>query len=210
MPLPDQLSLLCIAIEEKARREAENIIANAERQAGDIVDTARADIKRLIEERILSEREAANRKASRRVDAADLRARQYILKEKKAILADLMKDAAKRLEELVHAPEYPHILRELSVRAISALRGNVCLIQVNDRDRAFFSPEMLEILASETGRQIRLMDNSVAILGGCLVYSEDRRQMVDYSFETLLKGTESELMAIVATRFLGERDDAGA
>lgn len=140
----------------------------------------------------------------------DLRARQYILKEKKAILADLMEDAAKRLQELAHAPEYPRILRELAARAVSALTGKVCLIQVNDRDRAFFSPEVLENLGSETGRRIRLMDKGAAIQGGCLVYGEDMRQMVDYSFETLLKGAESELMAIMAARFLEDEDDARA
>lgn len=203
MPLPDQLSLLCIAIEEKARKEADHIIETAHRQANDILDSAREDMKRQLEDRLYREREAANREASRITDAAGLKARQFILKEKKALLAMVMEDARRKLDHIRKSPEYPAILTGLVRQAVSEMPGTSCIIQVNREDRTLLDTKTLKALSQDTGRDsLTLMDTEAAIQGGCLAYSNDMKQMVDYSFEALLKRAEPELMNILAAEFL--------
>ncbi len=208
MPLPDQLSLLCIAIEEKARKEADSLVENARNRADTILESARQDMKQRLEQRLLEERENAAREASRITDAAELKARQFILRGKKEILSMLMEKASKRLAAMRSAPSYAGLLKTLAVRAVSGIPGDHAVLKVNSQDRDLLTPEMISALSSETGKEITLSRETASVTGGCIAYSADMRQMVDCSFEALLKEAEPALMELLAAEFV-ESGSAG-
>ncbi len=206
MPLPDQLSLLCIAVEEKARVEAGALIDEARKNADKIIQSAKQDMKLRLEHRLVTERENAAREASRIVDAAELKARQFILHGKKQILSMLIEDAAKRLDRIrsgaVPGFSYEELLKTLAVRAVSGIPGEKAVLKVNEQDREFFTSAMISDISRETGKEITLSPEAAVIRGGCMAYSLDSRQMVDCSFDALLKEAEPALMELLADQFM--------
>ena len=202
MPLPDQLSLLCIAVEEKAQVEAQAILDEARNNTDKIIQSARQDMKLRLERRLLTERENAAREASRIVDAAELKARQFILRGKKEILSMLMEDAYRQLENIRSDPSYGELLKKLAVRAASGIPGEQAVIKLNAEDQKLLTPAMLSDISRETGKKITLSSEIAAISGGCIACSVDMRQMVDCSFDALLKEAEPALMELLAEQFM--------
>ncbi len=201
MPLPDQIALLCTAIEDAARKEAESILEKARAGADERIEKARGEVNTKLYARMDRERQEAAVEARRITDAAELRARQLVLKEKKQILSSLKESAVCRLQSIRTEPDYKGLLISLAAGGIQQLQSDTCIIQVNLQDMEFMDSGMLASIASETGRKVRLADQPASIGGGCLVFSEDMRQMVDCSFETLLNSAEPLLMELLSEHF---------
>ncbi len=202
MPIPDQIALLCTAIEDAARKEVEGILEKARARADEQIEKVRSEVNSRLHARIDRERQEAAVEARRITDAAELRARQLVLKEKKRILSSLKESAVRRLRSIRSEPGYKGLLISLAAGGIRQLQSDTCIVQVNSQDMGVMDSGVLASIASETGRKVRLADKPASMSGGCRVFSEDMRQMVDCSFETLLNSAEPLLMELLSEHFL--------
>lgn len=205
MPLPDQVSLLCRAIREKGQKEAGEILSRAREQANRILQEAKDNTQRDLEERVSQERQSAYQHAQRVVSAAELKAGQQVMVTRQALLKEVFEEAEKRLSALRDEPRYPNILRFLAIHAVSSLSEKRCWIQVRKNDQGLFSQDMLIDLSKETGQAVELLPEPADINGGCLALSANKKILVDFSFDALLKRAEPRLKQLMATEFLSDK-----
>ena len=198
MPLPDQMSLLCRAIREKGQKEAGEILSRAREQANRILQEARENTQRDLEERVSQERQSAYQRAQRVVSAAELKAGQQVMVTRQALLNEVFEEAEKRLSVLRDGPGYPNMLRLLAIHAVSSLPEGHCWIQVRKNDQGLFAQDMLIDLSKETGQTVELLPEQADINGGCLALSANKKILVDFSFDALLKRAEPRLKELMA------------
>ena len=196
------MSLLCRAIREKGQKEAGEILSRAGEQANRILQEARENTQRDLEKRVSQERQSAYQRAQRVVSAAELKAGQQVMVTRQALLSEVFDDAEKRLSALRDEPGYPNILRLLAIHAVSSLPEEHCWIQVREKDQGLFSQDMLIDLSKETGQTVELLPEPADINGGCLAFSANKKVLVDFSFDALLKRAEPKLKELMATEFL--------
>ena len=79
MALPDQIELLCLAIQKKASDEAEKILSEARQRHDDMIRGALEDIERQIEQKKDELRKKAYQDARRKIDAAELKGRRKVM-----------------------------------------------------------------------------------------------------------------------------------
>lgn len=205
MPLTDHLSLLCIAIEDKARRHASRIEEDASRRAEEIVKKASEKNASLLARQVAEEREHARQQAARIVDAAELRARQYVLREKNRLFLRVMDRARQQLEAYSSSARYPDLLYDLAKEAVGVIPAGGVTIRLSQRDRPLFTDDMILRLAHETERHVELSGEPAMISGGLVAVSEDGRHMIDYSFDTLVSRAGPELMKILEEKLWKNR-----
>jgi V/A-type H+-transporting ATPase subunit E len=205
VPLPDQVSLLCRAIREKGQKEAGEILSRAKEQADRILREAKENAQRELEERVSQERQSVYQHAQRVASAAELKARQQVMVTRQALLREVFEGAEKRLSALRDEPGYPNMLRLLAIHAVSSLREGRCWIQVRKNDQDLFPQDMLMDLSKETGQAVELLPEPADINGGCLAFSANKKVLVDFSFDALLKRAEPRLKELMATEFLSDK-----
>jgi len=198
VPLPDQVSLLCRAIREKGRKEAGEILSRARERANRILQEAGENTQRDLEEHVSQERQSAYQHARQVVSAAELKAGQQVMITRQALLSEVFEETEKRLSALRDEPGYPNILRLLAIHAVSSLPEEHCWIQVRKNDQCLFSQDMLMDLSKETGQTVELLPEPADINGGCLAFSANKKVLVDFSFDALLKRAEPKLKELMA------------
>ncbi|MEA1866643.1 MAG: V-type ATP synthase subunit E [Thermodesulfobacteriota bacterium] len=198
MPLPDQVSLLCRAIREKGRKETGEILSRAREQADRILQEASENTQRNLEERISQKRQSAYQQAQHVVSAAELETGQQVMVTRQALLREMFDEAGNRLSVLRDEPEYPNMLRLLAIHAVSSLPEEHCWIQVRKNDQGLFSQDMLMDISKETGQTVELLPEPADINGGCIAFSANKKILVDFSFDVLLKRAEPRLKELMA------------
>ncbi len=206
MAIPDDVFLLCDAIKKKAGKEADEILADARGQAEEIRRGAGEEVKRRLGRWKERERMAAFKQARQVIDAAELRARKLVMSARERLLSEIREEAKKRLLELVDSREYPQVFKMTASRAVAALPGDRVLLQVGPRDLQRVTAGFLEELSRTTGKEVRLLEETADIAGGCIAFSEDRKVLADFSFGALLEREQSRLKRLLAEKIL----DAGA
>lgn len=206
MALPDQVSLLCRAIQKKGQSEAREILSRAGEQAERIVRDAEEKVHSELEQRLAQKRQAAFQQARQLKDGANLKAGQQLLLAKEALLKELLLETRQHLMGMRDGAEYPDILQSLILQAVAELPKEQCWVQVRESDQAIFSDAFCQVLMQQGGRRVELMTEPADISGGCLVYSSDKRILVDFSFTALLTRAQPRLRELLASEFLEEEE----
>jgi len=203
MVLPDQVSLLCRAIQKKGQGEAEKILSRAAGQADRIVRDAEEKIHGELDRRLTQKRQSAFQQARQIKDGATLQAGKQLLQAKESLLKELLQAARQRLLDIRDGPEYPAVLQSLILQAAKELPGEErCRVQVRERDQTLFNDAFRSVLMLHDEPRLELMTEAADINGGCLVYSFDRRMLVDFSFTALLTRAQPRLRELLATELL--------
>ena len=192
------MSLLCRAIREKGQKEAGEILSRAREQANHILQEAKENTQRDLEEHVSQERQSAYQQTQQVVSAAELKAGKQVMVTRQALLREVFDEAEKRLSALRDEPGYPNILRLLAIHAISSIPEEHCWIQVREKDQGLFSQDMLIDLSKKTGQAVELLPEPTDIKGGCLAFNANKKVLVDFSFDALLKRAEPRLKELMA------------
>ncbi|MBN1828297.1 MAG: V-type ATP synthase subunit E [Deltaproteobacteria bacterium] len=169
------------AILEKARAEAEKIVADAGAAAKEMI--ARA--KKRNEERIAEERKKlvaqAERESARILARAALKARQTILRAKDSIIVEILEQAKKKIsEDKPDRDSLAALIRELIDATESA---EPMVLRGTERD----GKTLQALLDSDSLFQSRISHvDSWECLGGAALESADGKVLFDSTYETRL------------------------
>ena len=205
MALPDQVSLLCRAIQKKGQAEAEKILARAREQAQGIVRDAEGKVHEELEQHLAEKRKNAFQQARKLKDGATLKARQLLLQAKEELMQELFLEAREQLESMRDEAGYPELLQSIALQAIRELPGEEVWIQVRKDDQSLVSETFCGNLSRLSDHMVDLFPEPAAISGGCLVYSFDKRVLVDFSFSALLSRAKPRLRELLAKEMLEEQ-----
>ena len=189
------------AILDKAREEAERILADAEMKSREILKKAEDQFREKVEsekKKILSE---ARRESAKRVAQASLEGRQSILREKDRIIAEILEKVRETLKETSLEKEN---IRKLVRETIEAFESDVPV-------RLYGAPRDLPALQALLGEDGDLGKRVIDVrekegLGGILAETEDGMVSIDNTFETRLSMLLPDIMPEMAKRLFGEGD----
>ncbi len=207
MALPDQVELLCMAVQKKAAAEAEKILKDAEARHEQIVQQGIFKIKRQQEQEKLQLKRKAFQDARRKVDAAELKARRMVMATREEIFSRVMEDGRRRLQELKQdRKEYGRLLEGMIRKAAGVILGEGAgglEIRSSARDRDVLE-EVIRGLPQELAGRVALSESPAEIDGGIMAYSQDGKQLVDLSVQAILSRIEPEIRRKVAEKLFKE------
>ena len=170
------------AILEKAQREADEITASAKAKAKDLMANAKEQKKNRFEEekkRIISE---ARREASRILAKSSLKARQEILKEKDAIINEIIRRAKEDLSgKTTDENVFAHLIRE-----------TVAVFETQDKLKLLVSQKDIDVVRKVVEEDDSLKKQIAEVsefdcLGGVMAESMDGMVSIDNTFDIRLK-----------------------
>jgi vacuolar-type H+-ATPase subunit E/Vma4 len=177
----------------RAEREAEELIAEAERYAEDERERALAEAERRIEhERELNEARIAQEIARLRV-----RLRQQMLQR-------VRDEAEERLAELADGPEHHDSLVQLAVLAIAAMGGSHFRLAMRAADRNdggdALAAEVCEAARRELGRAVAAepAERDLEAIGGLMAESADGHEVADQTYDARLERLWDEIRRRIA------------
>ncbi len=207
MALPDQVELLCMAVQKKAQEQAEKILEDARRRHERMVQDGISRIKVEQEQQKQELRRRAYQEARRKVDAAELRGRRMVMAARERIFQQVLDSGRKRLRELAAQGEsYKKLLEAMIERAagvIMATGEGGMEIRCRKEDMKMVE-EILTELSPRFSARLILSSQPVDIDGGIIALSEDGKQLVDLSFSTIVSRIEPEIRASVAESLFKE------
>ncbi len=200
MPIPDQIELLCLAIQKKAQGQAEKIISAAKEAAQRRLEAERRRIALEMEQKKTLLAQQAHQEARRILDAAELQSRRSIMATREEIYQMVLDQGRTVLEGLKKdAPRYIQVLETMVKRAAGLLPGSEMELRVSRHDQALVK-DHIGRLEQAAGRRILLSGQPAAITGGIIASSPEGKMLVDLSFEAIFRKIEPELRDLVARR----------
>lgn len=177
------------ALLEDARRRAEQTLADAEGRA------------RSIEAQATAAGAAEGERARRsRVALAEIEVRQQRLRQRAALVQEVIDGALGRLAQALSGAEGEGFSVALVQRALRALGGGRVRVQLRQQDR-----EGLRRLPTRPGTELLLGDDP-ALEAGVVVESADGRRVVRALLPDLARRREADLVAAVARALFGTGD----
>lgn len=189
------------AILEKARAEANGILADAGTKAGEMIGKAGDQFKEKTEaerKKLLSE---ARRESAKRLAQASLEGRQAVLREKDRIIGEILENVRKELRKTSLEKGALHgLVRE----TLDAFQTDVPIrLYATPRDL----PALEEILKEDGVLGKRVLEvREREGLGGILAETENGMVSIDNTFEIRLSMLLPGMMPEMAKRLFGEGD----
>ena len=203
MALPDEVELLCMAVEKMAASEVEKILEEARLRHDRLVRQRMEQIKREQEEQKLYLKRQAFQDARRKVDAAELKARRMVMATREEIFSRILDHGNQRLQDLrKDRKRYVELLQAMVKKASAIIleAGSKAVeIRCASQD-AQAAEEAVKNLPEDLRGRVNLSAEPAVIQGGIMAYSLDGKQLVDLSFETVLKRIEPDIRAMAAQR----------
>lgn len=201
MPLFDQIELLCQAILEAGRQEAEAVLGEARERAARLVAAEEARSREEVSRSAAAVRAQAHLEARHVVDRAELESRRRLAQAKEGLLADIFQAGRERLVSFRQGPEYPEWLRGRLVATVRQLGGERARVAANPEEDRWLTPALLEAVSAETGVQIDFESDPEVPPGGFIMVRADGRVRYDQTFEGILRrqgeGLRSELARLI-------------
>ncbi|RLG78362.1 MAG: hypothetical protein DRO10_03040 [Thermoprotei archaeon] len=170
---------------EKARLKAEKILENARKQAEELVESAKREymerLRQRKEEIITQVREEESRKYTARI--SELNAE--LLKLKRKLIEDIVKEATERIKNLSKTERKESIKRLLKDSLGSGIIGGGFRVKVIERDL-----KLVKEAVKELGLQKDLIAAEIIpedYLGGLIIENEDSSVAIDNTYRTRLE-----------------------
>lgn len=204
MPIWGEVELLCRAILEQGRKEADEILGNAKVESEKIIASARTRAEKELQEQILAQRSKALLEARQIVDAAELEAKKRTIAFREDLMQEIFRALELRLKDVSNQREYPDFLVSAIKEGIDSLVGKEFIVELRQEDLELVK-ESIEALGRELSVRIQTT-TSLSIEEGARVYTGDRRLLYDNSLSARLKRCEDEIQREIWRRFFaGER-----
>lgn len=201
MPIWGQVELLCRAISEEGRKEAERILSQAQGEAEvslrQALEVAEKDASLELHER----RSLAHAEAKRIVDSAELEAKRRIMAFREEMVREVFDALKKRLDRFRSGPSYENFLVSAFVEGAERLSGDSFIGEMRPEDLELVRQRVNE-WAENKGVAVEL-GASVSIGGGVRVYSSDGLMLYDNSLLARLSRREADVRQEIWRRLFG-------
>lgn len=214
MPIWGQVELLCRAVAEEGRKEAERILSQARAEVERTLSEARERAEEDAAREMLERRSVAHAEARRIVDSAELEARKRIMALRERLVQDVFEALRERLKAFRIDPAYGDFLVSALFEGIQYLSGSSFIAEMSAEDielvkervksRPAEQPPLPIITDSPihpltdspttaTDSPIIELKASPSIGGGVRVYTGDGHKLYDNSLSARLKRREADI-----------------
>lgn len=178
-------------IKRNARERALNRIAEAKKQAEEILAQAAQRVALIKSESEANALKAIEEHQRRLAAQAQLRARQIRIRHREEVIERVWEEVRARLMNISSPDERLAILKNLLEDAAAQLQSSALEVQVNAQDQALLTADVLAEIRARLGekyglQELRLSSQPADIWGGVLVRSLETPELVDNSLNERL------------------------
>lgn len=186
------------AILNKAKEEAGKILSNAEIKAREVIEKAEEQKELRFTEEKKKAISEAYREGSKILAQASLKYRQVKLKEKDAVINEIIKRVKNELSQDIND-------KKLFVRLIQEA---IDALEKEDKVRLFVSPKDLNIIREVIEENSRLKEkitevNEIDCMGGILIEAIDGMVSINNTFDTRLEMLMPKILPKIGKKLFG-------
>ncbi len=186
------------AILDKAKEDADKIISDTEIKAKESIEKAEGQKELRFAEEKKKAISEAYREASKILAQASLKYRQVKLKEKDAVINEIIKRAKDELSQYIND-------KELFVRLIQEA---IDALETEDKVRLFVSPKDLNVVREVIEENSRLKEkitevNEIDCMGGILMEAIDGMVSINNTFDTRLEMLMPKILPKIGKKLFG-------
>ena len=200
----DQIAGLESALSQRAKKLADEYLANGRQIREQILAEARQRLRLEEEREVLAAKAQADRAYQQQVQAAELQLRSELDRLRMELVDAVFDRLPERLAELAaDERRYLPLLRDWLREGTQAIERDELVVQVNQRDWQHLHSGW-EKYAKEAapGKHLVLSDESIDCIGGVLVSSSEHHIRLDNTFEGRRDRLEEALQNVVAEQLL--------
>ncbi len=196
-------------INSKTEEKEKEILSKAESHKKVKLDEARAKAKDITASITGKAEIESNAEVSRYEASAKLKSKYQLLEAKETLIADVLSNARKHLEDIVKKKAYAKTLEKLIIDAATSLEEPDLEIVTPKGHASNIDLKAVEAaVAKATGKKIKLSisKEEVRATGGVLVRNKEGTRWVDNTFEDRLERMESEIRDTISTILFGTEE----
>ncbi len=191
---------------QEAKESAKMIINDAQELSEKMITKQiQLGIKEANSKRLLMLKKAANEADMERLHKianSKITSNWIVLSRKGEIIATVMKEAKKRLQNLTQTKKYVPLLENLIIEAGVILGGNKLEVVLNSQDSKLFlnlNKLAKKISAiTKTKSSLTLSKEKIRVIGGAIVKTSDGKIIMDNTFDDILKQREKILKSKIS------------
>lgn len=206
----DQVSTLKQAMLERARKLAEQHIAQGNISRQNIMQDAREKIQLMEQKELLTAKAQAEREYLRTVQASEIHMQAEMDRNRWGMVLVVMEKLNCFLVDLARdRTQYRQVFMKLLKQASELIAQEQMTAFINEQDQKSFSADWDNIVKEASSFSIQLSDETSDSHGGVKLLSADGTVMVDNTFEGLVSRQEKELQKIIFERLFASVSGTG-
>jgi V/A-type H+-transporting ATPase subunit E len=204
MNVKEGIVVIASEVLEDVQKEAESLIANAEREATKTLEKS----KELADQAYLSiikKAEATAQSEEKRIASlGDIEVRNKLLQTKEELVDKAIQKAIEKLEAFTKTDQYYNFLQKQIERVASGMNSKKLRIQVNGKDKMWLSIKKLEELSKKLGVELAIIEESPEFIGGCKIKTPDNNITYDGTIDNKIAELRLNLRSQIANMLFTE------
>jgi V/A-type H+-transporting ATPase subunit E len=204
MNVKEGIVVIASEVLEDVQKEAESLIANAEREAIKTLEKS----KELADQAYLSiikKAEATAQSEEKRIASlGDIEVRNKLLQTKEELVDKAIQKAIEKLEAFTKTDQYYNFLQKQIERVASGMNSKKLRIQVNGKDKMWLSIKKLEELSKKLGVELAIIEESPEFIGGCKIKTPDNNITYDGTIDNKIAELRLNLRSQIANMLFTE------
>jgi len=196
--IKEGLAAIANEILEDVKREAEEAIHEAEKKAEETLKKAKKEAEKIRNQLLAEAKEEGEVERRKILSQTEMEVRNRLLEEKENLINEAFSRALNRLEDFIQTEEYYDCLLQLISSAAKKICSKDLIIYVNSRDKERLLKKGFKRFCREADVKLKLADETLNRLGGCIIKTPDGRVSYDNTFENRLERLKHTLRIKVA------------
>jgi V/A-type H+/Na+-transporting ATPase subunit E len=204
MSVKNGISAIAKDVVGDVQKDAEAIILVAENEAKTTLKAAKEQADQNYRATITQAKAKAEAEKRKIASVTEVDMRNLLLQTKEDLVDVAFEKALVELKNFTETADYHDYLLKVIQSAAQRMGQKDLVVQVNPKDKAWLTLDVLKRLSKKLHCELRLSDKTEDYLGGCIIQTEDGKIIYDATLDNRLQELKPVLRVELAKTLFGE------
>jgi len=204
MSVKNGISAIAKDVVGDVQKDAEAIILAAENEAKTTLKAAKEQADQNYRAIITQAKTKAEAEKRKIASVTDVEMRNRLLQTKEDLVDVAFEKALVELKNFTETADYHDYLLKVIQSAAQKMGQKDLVVQVNPKDKAWLTLDVLKRLSKKLHCELRLSDKTEDYIGGCIIQTEDGKIIYDATLDNRLQELKPVLRVELAKTLFGE------
>ena len=204
MSVKNGISAIAKDVVGDVQKDAEAIILAAENEAKTTLKAAKEQADQNYRATITQAKAKAEAEKRKIASVTEVDMRNRLLQTKEDLVDVAFEKALVELKNFTETADYHDYLLKVIQSAAQRMGQKDLVVQVNPKDKAWLTQDVLKRLSKKLHCELRLSDKTEDYLGGCIIQTEDGKIIYDATLDNRLQELKPVLRVELAKTLFGE------
>ena len=204
MSVKNGISAIAKDVVGDVQKDAEAIILAAENEAKTTLKAAKEQADQNYRATITQAKAKAEAEKRKIASVTEVDMRNRLLQTKEDLVDVAFEKALVELKNFTETADYHDYLLKVIQSAAQRMGQKDLVVQVNPKDKAWLTQDVLKRLSKKLHCELRLSDKTEDYLGGCIIQTEDGKIINDVTIDNRLQELKPVLRVQLSKILFGE------